>query len=117
MMVDFFKDRAIWVHNGHLDFRKQMNGLIEIVVEEMGKSPNDGSLYVFRNKQRNKLKVLIWDRNGFVLGYKRLERGHFDFPKMVLGSMTITPDELYMMVSGMPIVYVGKDAEKELYFS
>ncbi len=117
MLDHFFRNRVIWVYNGTLDFRKQMNGLAQLVLDEMGRLPNDGSVYVFRNRQRDKLKVLMWDRNGFVLGYKRLEKGTFDFPKTASGSVVITRDELAMMVSGMPMVYVGKDAEKELCFS
>lgn len=116
-MLNFLKDRCIYIYNGHIDFRKQVNGLVGLVVDEMSKSPNDGSLYVFRNRQRNKLKVLVWDRNGFVLGYKRLEKGHFDFPKVSLGVITISKEELVMLVSGMPLIYGLGSSQKEVYFS
>ena len=116
-MEAYFKKRNIYVYNGTLDFRKQMNGLIHLVNEEMKSRPNDGNLYVFRNRGRDKLKILMWDRNGFVLGYKRLEKGHFDFPKGEGEQCEITHEQLYMMVSGMPMIYLGKGTEKSTCFS
>ena len=94
-----------------------MNGLIHLVIEEIKGQPNDGNLYIFRNRQRDKLKILMWDRNGFVLGYKRLEKGHFDFPEEKGNVVSITWDQLYMMVSAMPMIYVGKESEKNVVFS
>ena len=117
MIEAYFKKRNIFVYNGTLDFRKQMNGLIHLVNEEMQSRPNDGNVYVFRNRGRDKLKILMWDRNGFVLGYKRLEKGHFDFPKVGGSHCEITHEQLTMMVSGMPIIYLGKETEENVYFS
>ena len=94
-----------------------MNGLIHLVIEEIKGQPNDGNLYIFRNRQRDKLKILMWDRNGFVLGYKRLEKGHFDFPEEKGDVVSITWDQLYMMVSAMPMIYAGKESEKNVVFS
>ena len=105
------------MYNGGIDFRKQINGLIHLVQDEMQSPPNDGSLYVFRNRGRDKLKVLMWDRNGFVLGYKRLEKGRFDFPETGELKVSMTMDQLMMLVSGMPMVYVGNKPEKMMMFS
>ncbi len=94
-----------------------MNGLVEVVVSEMKLRPNDGSLYVFRNVGRDKVKLLIWDRNGFVMGYKRLERGRFDFGEIIEKEVTISWEQFGMLISGMPMVYIGKGVEKETVFS
>jgi transposase len=102
--MEWLKYKSIWVYSEAIDFRKQMNGLIQVILEEEGKAPNDGSLYVFRNRQRNKIKLLVWDRNGYFLGYKRLERGRFDFPITENGSICLTKEELFGLVSGMPMV-------------
>jgi len=83
----------------------------------MGLQPNDGSVYVFRNRQRDKVKVLFWDKNGFWVGYKRLEKGKFDFPKPETGSQDMTWEQFKMLVSGMPILNLGKTAQKEVVFS
>ena len=93
-----------------------MNGLVQVVVNEMTLRPNDGGLYIFRNRQRNKLKLLIWDRNGFFLGYKRLEKGGFDWPTEKDGSLEISAEQFEMLISGMPILRLGKGVEKEMLF-
>ncbi len=69
----------IRVYIDPIDFKKQMNGLIQVIHEE-DRSPQKECVYIFRNKQSNKLKLLVWDRNGYFLGYKRLDKGRFDFP-------------------------------------
>ena len=79
-MNSWLRGRKIWVYTQVVDFRKQLDGLVGIIGNEMGLKAEDG-LYVFRNRNRDKLKIILWDRNGFVMGYKRLERGRFDFPE------------------------------------
>ena len=102
-MIGKIINKKIWIYTKAIDFRKQLNGLIGVVAEEMGEEAKSDGLYVFRNRQRDKMKILMWDRNGFVMGYKRLERGKFDFPD---GEETVKMDirELMMLVSGMPMV-------------
>ena len=60
-----------------VDFRKAHDGLVAIVRDCFRDDPFDGSLFVFFNKRRDRIKLLLWDRNGFWLHYKRLERGTF----------------------------------------
>jgi len=64
-----------------IDFRKSINGLSVLVERELGLNPFAAALYVFTNRQRNKLKVLYWHRNGFCLWLKRLEAERFAWPK------------------------------------
>ena len=71
--MNWLKYKAIFVYSKPIDFRKQMNGLIAEVLSSK-KEPNDGSMYLFRNRQSNRVKMIIWDRNGYLLGYKRLDR-------------------------------------------
>ncbi|WP_274519968.1 IS66 family insertion sequence element accessory protein TnpB [Halorhodospira sp. M39old] len=63
-----------------VDFRKSFDGLSVAVVEALGRDPLSGELFVFRNRGGDKLKALYWDGQGFVLLYKRLERGRFVWP-------------------------------------
>ena len=116
-MRSWVEKRSVWIYKPSIDFRKQINGLVAMVTEEMGQRPNDGSLYIFRNRGRNKIKVLMWDRNGFVLAYKRLEKGRFDMPEDKAGSVEITGDQLLMLISGMPMIHLCKNSEKEVAFS
>lgn len=64
-----------------IDFRKSINGLSVLVEQALGLNPFGSALYVFTNRQRNKLKVLYWHRNGFCLWLKRLEAEKFAWPR------------------------------------
>ncbi len=69
-----------------IDFRKSINGLSVLVEQELGLNPFGSALYVFINRQRNKLKVLYWHRNGFCLWLKRLEAEKFAWPSEPVAS-------------------------------
>lgn len=64
-----------------IDFRKSINGLSMLVEQELKLNPFGSALYVFTNRQRNKIKVLYWHRNGFCLWLKRLEAEKFAWPR------------------------------------
>lgn len=64
-----------------IDMRKQIDGLADLVVSTFGADPFSGHVFVFLGKRRNKVKLLWWDRHGFFLLYKRLERGLFPRPE------------------------------------
>ena len=110
------RDRTVWLYREHIDFRKQMNGLVQLIIEEKGCRPNDGAVYVFRNRQRNKVKMLLWHKNGFFLGYKRLERGRFDFPTDA-DVVEVDAEALGELILGMPMVYAGKNQAEKVIFS
>lgn len=112
-MIDALQSRPIWLYKPVIDFRKQMSGLVSVVESEMKMHPNNGAIYLFRNRHKDKLKLLVWDRNGFILGYKRLEKGRFDVGVDVDGSLKISPEQFKMLLSGMPILWL----EKEIVFS
>ena len=71
----------VYLHREPVDFRKSINGLAVIVEQDMALSPYQESVFVFCNKQRDKLKILCWDQTGFVLWYKRLEKAKFKWPR------------------------------------
>jgi len=80
----------IYVSAECVDFRKAINGLSALVVEQFASPANDGSVYVFYNRGCDRVKCLFWDKNGFVLYHKRLERGRFKFSKDQDGTSVIT---------------------------
>jgi len=61
-----------------VDFRKGFDRLVQVVRDEFGEDPFAGDLFCFFNRRRDRVKVLVWDRNGFWLHCKRLERGTFE---------------------------------------
>lgn len=83
---------------------EELDQLNRIVTDDVGTTPTDGRMYVFYNRHRNKLKILIWDRNGYIMGCKRLEKGRFDSPVSDNGTIEIDQDRLSQLIAGMPIV-------------
>ena len=71
----------IFLYRDPVDFRKSYRGLSAIVEQELGRNPFDGGLYAFTNRQRNKIKCLFWEDNGFVLYYKALAEDKFHWPR------------------------------------
>ena len=76
-MKMFIQPSAIYLHRDPVDFRKQIDGLAAIVELTMKQSLSSGSLFVFCSKQRNKLKLLYWDKTGFFCGTKEKIRTYF----------------------------------------
>jgi transposase len=70
----------IFAATAPIDLRRSVDGLATAAKEQMGHDPQSGSLFLFVNKRGNRLKALWWDRTGFCILYKRLERGLFRMP-------------------------------------
>lgn len=83
------------------DMRKGFRGLSGIVRNELGRDPADGSVYIFINRRRDKVKMLVWDRTGFVLYYKSLESGTFEFPRD--HELAISWDTLWLILEGISL--------------
>lgn len=98
----FFTMREpIWFHPSPVDFRKQIDGLIMLVADQLLLNPTSGQLFLFRDRTGKKIKILWWDRNGFWLFYKRMEKGKLIFPKSNDTVMTLTRDQLSWLLSGL----------------
>ena len=84
---------------GHTDMRKQINGLSAKVQTDFALDPFDGALFVFCNRQRNRIKILEWDGDGFWLYFKRLERGRFRWPEPGDGSpLQLSAEEFEVLI-------------------
>ena len=70
----------IYVASAGTDLRRGFDGLAALTRSVIGQDPMSGHLFVFVNRRRNRIKILVWDRTGFLLLYKRLERGTFRIP-------------------------------------
>lgn len=102
----------IYIHTGPTDMRKSMNGLECLVSSHLGEDPMSGHLFLFRNRRGNRLKILYWDRNGYVVWYKRLERGTFSFPSPRDGRVEIQPAVFQQLLGGLSLERVWKNREK-----
>jgi transposase len=88
---------------GATDLRKSIDGLSVLVVAVFKLDPFSDQWFLFCNRQRNKLKILHWDLNGFWLYYRRLERGRFQWPQDGNESVTITRRQLQWLLDGLAI--------------
>ena len=93
----------ILVARDPVDFRKSIDGLAAVCEVELAEEPLDGSLYVFVNRRRNAMKMLIWTHGGFVMLYKKLEKGRFRWPPLEADRGTISPAELAALMEGIDL--------------
>jgi transposase len=84
-----------------VDFRKGADGLVALVREALGHDPFCGTIFIFRSKRADRLKILAWDGSGLILLWKRLEHGAFRWPPVSDGVMRLTASELTALVDGM----------------
>lgn len=100
------------------DMRKSINGLAVIVQEAFSLDPFENTLYVFYNRGRDKIKILKWDRNGFWLYYKRLEKGKLQFPSYEDGSAAVISEhELRCLLDGLTLEQASNLGDYEYYLS
>ena len=111
--MNFPSDTKVYLALGATDMRKAINGLSVIVSEQMQLDIFSGHLFVFCNRQQTILKILYWDKNGFSLWQKRLEKDRFKWPETSKEVMTITSRELSWLVDGLNI----NQAHKPLKYS
>ena len=96
-----FEGKRVYLACGKTDMRKSINGLSAIVESSFKLDPFDGALFVFCNRNRDRVKILEWDGDGFWLYFKRLEKGHFRWPAVGdEATMTLTGEELSILLGG-----------------
>ena len=98
----------IFIATGSVDFRKSHDGLAAIAEHVMLENPLSGNLFVFTNKRADRIKLLYWDRDGYALWHKRLEKGTFRLPKPTENAarMEVSAIDLSMILSGIDLASV-----------
>ena len=95
----------VYLHRHFVDFRKSINGLAALVESELELPILSGALFVFCNKNRDKIKLLYWDKTGFALWYKRLDKDKFKWPTTLnTSTMHLTEQHLHWLLSGYDVV-------------
>lgn len=100
-MLSLPSSTLIWLATRPTDLRKSFDTLAELVRQQLRNDPLCGQLFVFRNKRADRLKLLYWDEDGFVIVYKRLEKGTFRFPQADSASLQIRAADLHMLLDGV----------------
>ena len=90
--------------------RKSFNGLSGLVRSELDRNPLLGDVFIFINRRRDKIKLLVWDRSGFIIFYKSLEQGTFELPPFNPGdkSCTLKWEELILILEGVELKSVRR---------
>jgi len=93
----------ILVARDHVDFRKAIDGLAAVCEVHLRENPLDGTLYIFRNRRKTAIKMLIWTHGGFMMLYKKLEKGRFRWPDIAQDRQTISYAELAAILEGIDL--------------
>lgn len=103
MFGDIARAEQIYIACGYTDMRKSIDGLAVIIQQNFQLNPFRNSLFLFCGRQRDRMKALYWEGDGFVLLYKRLESGRFHWPKNAEAVRSITYQELRWLLEGLSI--------------
>jgi transposase len=103
MMVSLPTSVQIWIATQPTDLRKSFDTLAELVRQQVKGDPLSGQLFVFRNKRADRVKLLYWDDDGYVIVYKRLEVGTFRFPQADAAGVQIRAADLQMLLDGVDL--------------
>jgi len=115
-MFALTRAQRFFLYGQAVDMRQSFDALSGIITGQMGKDALSGDVYIFVGKSRDKIKLLVWEKGGFVLYYKRLEKGTFHLPKAAACSLSYSA--LCLLIEGVEVAithrhprYVGP-AEK-----
>ena len=101
MLNDFGGADHIFIKCGYTDLRRGIDGLAALVKQEMELDPFSNSLFLFCGRRRDRIKALYWEGNGFVLLYKRLESGSFQWPRKESEVKALTPQQYRWLMEGL----------------
>lgn len=97
-----------FIYSGKTDMRKGFDSLSGIVRSELGENPLSGDVFVFLNKNKNQVKLLFWEGDGFSLYYKRLEKGTYELPVSGNKKCEISAADLRLILEGIILSSVRK---------
>ena len=109
-MFAFSSAQHYYLYREPTDMRKSFNGLSGVVRSELGRDPLLGDVFIFINRRRDKIKLLVWDRSGFIIFYKSLEGGTFELPPFNPGdkSYALKWEELVLILEGVELKSVRR---------
>jgi transposase len=107
-MIRLNSDVRVYLATTPVDGRKAINGLSALVIEEFEATLMDGSVFVFYNRARDRVKCLFWEKNGFVLYQKRLEHGKFKIKRAEDGLFVMTQQQLDWLLAGLDFALMSE---------
>ena len=103
MLGDITVAENIYIACGHTDMRKSIDGLAAVVKEQFHLDPFSNTLFLFCGRKRNRMKVLLWEGDGFLLLYKRLENGRYQWPRNSSEVYSMSPRQYKWLMEGLSI--------------
>lgn len=103
MILDDISAENVYIACGYTDMRRAIDGLAAMVQQVFKLDPFSRSLYLFCGKRSDRIKALYWEGDGFILLYKRLERGRFQWPRHEAEARQITQQQLRWLLEGLSI--------------
>ena len=99
-----------YLYRKPVNMRKSFDGLSGLVQSELRKDPLCGAVFIFLNRRRNQVKLLLWEGDGFCMYHKRLEKGSFELPACTANetAMDIEADQLLLLLKGISLRYIRK---------
>lgn len=102
-MLSFSASQRYFLYRQPTDMRKGFNGLSGLVRQHIDHELFSGDVFIFLNKRRDRVKLLVWDRTGFVVWYKVLERGTFELPVAEKASLEMSWTDIQLLLEGIEI--------------
>lgn len=103
MLNDYTGAEHIYIACGYTDMRRSIDGLAALVKQSFKLDPFSNSLFLFCGKRRDRIKALYWEGDGFVLMYKRLERGSFQWPRSESEVRDLTQQQFRWLMEGLSV--------------
>lgn len=113
-MLNISASQRYFIYSDLADMRKGFDSLCGVVREEFKMNPLSGDVFIFLSRTKNKIKLLQWQRDGFAIYYKRLEKGTFELPENTKGSnASISSQQLMLIMEGIKLSSIKKHKRYE----
>ena len=103
MLTDFTGADRVYIACGYTDLRRGIDGLAVLVQQQFNLDPFTNTLFLFCGRRRDRIKALYWEGNGFVLLYKRLESGSFQWPRKESEARALAPQQYRWLMEGLSV--------------
>lgn len=103
MLKEYCRNCPVYLVTGYTDLRKSIDGLAAIVEGILNQDSTNEGLYLFCGRRRDRIKGLIWEKDGYVLLYKRLTNGNFQWPRNEMQARELTPQQVRWLLEGLSV--------------
>ena len=107
MLNDLPAGQQVYLITGYTDLRRSIDGLASIIQGQLNLEPFSTALFLFCGRRRDRIKGLLWESDGFLLLYKRLDNGCFQWPRSEMEAKLLTPQQVRWLLEGLKIEHPG----------